>query len=273
MKIVLFFLSFSTSIISASLGMSRLLLTGPSKFVRKTGRLGGYCQWGFVLLILSIITGIISKAAWLPLVIDWPTRSMGYLGAILWIGVSLIPQLLLVRFIRSMDQVSIIKLKQFLFQALSLLIFHCGCKKAMIILTRWPSYVLLPMFSIYTFGAKTVQSRKYLVLSTNWTWVNFFLTLCGITFGAIFVYLIGPSYYPYYVLLLRICFPLISVTLFTFSCLRYLKACCCNVFDISFIQQYGLDIESLQVVNIEELAIQSDIEMSPRVQAADDSDF
>ena len=148
-----------------------------------------------------------------------------------------------------------------------MLIFHCGCKKAMIILTRWPSYVLLPMFSIYTFGAKTVRSQKYLVLSTNWTWMNFFLTLCGITFGSTFVYL---KHYPEGYM---ICFPLIFVTFFTFSCLRYLKACCCNVCDTSFIQQYGLDIESLQVVNIEELAIQSDIEMSPRVQAADDSDF
>ena len=94
-KIALFFLSFTTSVISASLGMSRLLLNGPSKFVRKTGRLGGYFQWGFVLLILSIMSGIIAKAAWLPLVINWPTN-LGSLGAILWIGVSLIPQLLLV---------------------------------------------------------------------------------------------------------------------------------------------------------------------------------
>ena len=154
-----------------------------------------------------------------------------------------------------------------------MLIYHCGCKKAMIILTRWPSYVLLPMFSIYTFGAKTVRSRKYLVLSTNWTWVNFLLTLCGITFGTTFVYLQDWPPDLFRVLGYIICFPLIFVTLFTFSCLRYLKACCCYVFDNSFIQQYGLDIDSLQVVNIEELAIQSDIEMSPRVQAADDSDF
>ena len=112
-KLVLFFLSFTTSVISASLGMSRLLLNGPSKFIRKTGRLGGYCQWGFVFLILSMITGIVSKAAWLPFVMDRPTR-MGYLGAVLWIGVSLIPQLLLVRVKRFMDQV-ISKLKLFLF--------------------------------------------------------------------------------------------------------------------------------------------------------------
>ena len=151
-----------------------------------------------------------------------------------------------------------------------MLIYHCGCKKAMIILTRWPSYVLLPMFSIYTFGAKTVQSRKYLVLSTNWTWVNFFLTLCGITFGSTFVYVFKNRRWPEGFM---ICFPLIFVTFFTFSCLRYLKVFCCNVFDISFIQQYGLDIESLQVVNIEELTSRPDIEMSPRAQAADDSDF
>ena len=167
-----------------------------------------------------------------------------------------------------------IKVNQFLFQALSLLIFHCGCKKAMVIFSRWPSYVLLPMFSIYTFGAKTIRSRKYLVLSTNWTWVNFFLTLCGITFGSTFVYLKNPDPLFYgnlsgYI----ICFPLIFVTLFTFSCLRYLKAFCCNVFDISFIQQYGLDIESLQIVNIEELISESDIQMPLCVQVADDSDF
>ena len=99
-KLVLLYLSFTTSVISASLGMSQLLLNGPSKFVRKTGRLGGYFQWGFVLLILSIMSGIIAKAAWLPLVINWPTN-LGSLGAILWIGVSLIPQLLLVRVVRS----------------------------------------------------------------------------------------------------------------------------------------------------------------------------
>ena len=103
-KSALFFISFTTSVISASLGMSRLLLNGPSRFVRKTGRLGGYLQWGFVLLMLSIMSGIIAKAAWLPFVINHPA-DMGSLGAVLWIGVSLIPQFLLVRIITFMDQV------------------------------------------------------------------------------------------------------------------------------------------------------------------------
>ena len=93
---------------------------------------------------------------------------------------------------------------------MSLLIFHCGFKQAMIILARWPSYILLPMFSIYTFGAKTIGSRKYLVLSTNWTWVNLFLTLCGITFGSTFVYLQGTSDIVAYIF----CFPLFFVGLF-----------------------------------------------------------
>ena len=153
---------------------------------------------------------------------------------------------------------------------MSLLIFHCGFKQAMIILARWPSFILLPMFSIYTFGAKTIGSRKYLVLSTNWTWANIFLTLCGITFGSTFVYLQRSwgDFGGY-----MFCFPLFFVTFFTFTCLRYLKACCCYVFDITFIQQSGLDVESLQVVNIEELTSRSDLEMSPYVQRADDSNF
>ena len=106
-KSALFYFSFTTSVISASLGMSRLLLNGPSRFVRKTGRLGGYLQWGFVLLMLSIMSGIIAKAAWLPFVINYPVEmgTLGTLGAVLWIGVSLIPQFLLVRIITFMDQV------------------------------------------------------------------------------------------------------------------------------------------------------------------------
>ena len=105
-KEALFFLSFTTSVISASLGMSRLLLNGPSKFIRKVGRLGGYCQWGFVLLILSIMSGIIAKAIWLPFVtIIYDQHNMFSLGVVLWIGVSLIPQLLLVKVLRFTDQV------------------------------------------------------------------------------------------------------------------------------------------------------------------------
>ena len=109
-KIALFYLSFTTSVISASLGMSQLLLNGPSKFIRKTGRLGGYCQWGFVLLILSIMSGIVSKAAWLEIVVTDPFN-MGPLGAVMWIGVSLLPQLLLVQVIVSMDQICHFKTK------------------------------------------------------------------------------------------------------------------------------------------------------------------
>ena len=107
-KEALFFLSFATSVISASLGMSRLLLKGPSKFIRKVGRLGGYCQWGFVLLILSIMTGIVSKAAWLPFMTNiYDRHNKVSQGVVLWIGVSLIPQLLLVRVLRFTDQVCI----------------------------------------------------------------------------------------------------------------------------------------------------------------------
>ena len=94
-KFPLFVLSFTTSIISASLGMSRFLLNGPSKCIKKLGRLGGYCQWGFALLQLSIMSGIIAKAAWLPDVISDPI-DMKSMGVLLWVGVSLMPQLLLV---------------------------------------------------------------------------------------------------------------------------------------------------------------------------------
>ena len=94
---VVFLLGFITSVLSASLGMARLLMNGPSKVVKKQGPLGGYAQVGFALVMLSIICVLVAKALWLPYSIyNGPDRDPLY--ALVWIGVSLAPQLILVSF-------------------------------------------------------------------------------------------------------------------------------------------------------------------------------
>ena len=95
---VLFFVGFTSSVLSASLGMARLLLNGPSKLVKKQGHLGGYAQVGFALVMFSIMCVLVAKPLWLA----FSTSSGGLtwsgdpLYALVWIGVSLAPQLILV---------------------------------------------------------------------------------------------------------------------------------------------------------------------------------
>ena len=91
-----FIVGFTSSVLSASLGMARLLMNGPSKLVRKQGCLGGYAQVGFALVMLSIMLILVAKTLWLAFSIS---RIEEPLFALVWIGVSLAPQLILVSFL------------------------------------------------------------------------------------------------------------------------------------------------------------------------------
>ena len=92
----LFLLGFTSSVLSASLGMARLLMNGPSKLVKKQGHLGGYAQVGFALVMVSIICVLVSKALWLAFSTVGGLWGGDPLHALVWIGVSLAPQLTLV---------------------------------------------------------------------------------------------------------------------------------------------------------------------------------
>ena len=92
----LFIFGFMSSVLSASLGMARLLMNGPSKLVKKQGNLGGYAQVGFALLMLLIMFVLVAKALWLAFSIIGGGHHPQPLNALVWIGVSLVPQLFLV---------------------------------------------------------------------------------------------------------------------------------------------------------------------------------
>ena len=95
----LFLVGFISSILSASLGLARFLMNGPSKLVKKQGRLGGYLQVGFALLFFAILLTLVSKALWLAFVLNEPTTlEPNPLYVFVWMGISLVPQLILVRF-------------------------------------------------------------------------------------------------------------------------------------------------------------------------------
>ena len=98
----LFLVGFISSILSASLGLARFLMNGPSKLVKKQGQLGGYLQVGFALLFFSILLTLVSKAWLLAFVLlpksPHPLDKGNPLYSLVWMGISLVPQLMLVRF-------------------------------------------------------------------------------------------------------------------------------------------------------------------------------
>ena len=86
-----FFLSFVTSVVSATLGLSKVLLKGPVKLVPSNrGYLGGYVQLPFFLLYCSVFTCLVGKAAWLP------SAMTGYdeeaIHALVWFAMMIAPQ-------------------------------------------------------------------------------------------------------------------------------------------------------------------------------------
>ena len=92
-NLALFLVGFISSVLSASLGMARMLMNGPCKLVKKQGHLGGYAQAGFAMVMLSIMCVLMAKAGWLAFS---TLGSNNPLFALVWIGVSLAPQLILV---------------------------------------------------------------------------------------------------------------------------------------------------------------------------------
>ena len=88
--------------------------------------------------------------------------------------------------------------------------------------TRWPALVILPCFSPFAFSGEVHNSKKVLVVSRNWTFVNTVLNLICATSGifAIFEHSYGRGSFDY---------PLIiSLSLLGFSLILTIITFCSN---------------------------------------------
>ena len=100
-ELILYLLSLPTSLVSATIGMSRILMNGPSKLVKKSDE--SCSGWGFALLNMSLICVIVSKSKCIGVI----SMLLGFIGLsyestelaiiLIWISISFLPQCLLVR--------------------------------------------------------------------------------------------------------------------------------------------------------------------------------
>ena len=72
----LFILTFSSSIISSTLGIVRFLKDGPSPLLSKEGFLGGMCKPGFILLFINVCGTIVWKGNLILLAGHRPGKSI-----------------------------------------------------------------------------------------------------------------------------------------------------------------------------------------------------
>ena len=136
------------------------------------------------------------------------------------------------------------------FQELSLLLINCGCRKTLTILTRWPSYALMPMFSVFTFSVEKFGNKKYLVCSTRWTLVNLLITMLGLTFGALFLYFVNEGDIGFFLIISG---PLMFIAIIFYTMFLTAESCLCKCGP--FVKRSGLDIETLEVVDLEEVQL------------------
>ena len=139
------------------------------------------------------------------------------------------------------------------------MLINCGCRKTIIILTKWPSYALMPMFSIFTFSVENIGNKKYLVYSTRWTLVNLLITMLGLTFGALFQYFVVESrsrrdfndmYTRHFIISVG---PLMFLAIIFYAIFLTLKSCLCACTCVPFVKRSGLDIETLEIVDLKQV--------------------
>ena len=130
------------------------------------------------------------------------------------------------------------------------MLINCGCRKTLTILNRWPSYALMPMFSIFTFSVENIGNKKYLVCSTRWSLINLLITMLGLTFGALFLFSInsGNKY-----IFVFSSIPLMFFAISFYAIVLTLKSCLCACSRVPFVNRSGLDIETLEVVDLEQV--------------------
>ena len=64
---VWFFITFSTSIITGSLGVTKFLQTGPCSMLSEEGTLGGLLRWKFIIAYLAVMTSMVTKALFIAI--------------------------------------------------------------------------------------------------------------------------------------------------------------------------------------------------------------
>ena len=107
----------------------------------------------------------------------------------------------------------------------------------------WPSYILMPAFSIFTYSCEKIDKKWYLVFSQKWTKVNWIIILLQTIIPFSIYYL--PTKADIFLGFCGFCVPALLVIFL----LHMIVTKCCRL----FISKSGLDIETFEVMDVAEV--------------------
>jgi len=123
---ILFFVAYATSILTASLGLSKCLKIGPCRVLGEGGALGGLCSGRFILLMVTVAVTLVGKGVMLPFMIGDT-------------------------FIYGIEFIIVVVCTMFLPGLLLALVSLCHHKESFKTMVSHPSLLLMPVFTHFTF--------------------------------------------------------------------------------------------------------------------------
>ena len=170
MEMIWFFFSYSTSILTASLGLTKLLLVGPCPILSEKGLLNGLLTWRFFFCFLGVLSSMLTKAFFIVFAIGGvqapgstiPGSNSEVIRPLIGLALLIIPSL-------TLSTISILGSTGF------------KCWK---IIFEYPGLWLLSVATYYTVGPKNVQfcslernlQRKKLGFSKKLSVINMIMT-------------------------------------------------------------------------------------------------
>ena len=212
----LFFVTFSTSFISAALGMAKSLKVGPCRILAEGGSLGGLATSKFFLLFVTIAVTLGGKV-FIFIVVFNHRRELLEINACLSFAF----------------QTSMALYSAFLPGLLTALLSLCHSRDSARNILRHPSLLLLPVFSHFTFSVnslcwgKRAKKEVKVMFSRRATLVNVMLSFLCFLGYALIIHADNATFYNKNLLLFSNSLPVILGMLLTLLFL-FLDLCPCS---------------------------------------------
>ena len=174
-----FFISYAISIISASFGITKFLQNGPFAEISTDGLLGGIMNIKFIIAFFSVLTSIVTKCLFIPLLVILKlveSEVYVYPRIIPWIREAFLIRALLISF-------AILILPNLVFSLISISCSTGLNLKLLKVISNYPASWMLPIATYFTIGpykpncCSQTNSNRNLGLSCLCSAVNMVLSL------------------------------------------------------------------------------------------------
>ena len=158
----LFITTFTTSVLTASFGISKFLKSGPCHIIRNDSYLMGFGTLSYILLLINIFATLVSKGLVFVFYLTGYQDDFVNRQGMAIMTPNFIPQFLHVCSLCFLFETSFLTFNS---QALVTIYLALGIRKAMSTIITFPAIVLTPAFTFWSFGP--VSSKTCCIYKRN----------------------------------------------------------------------------------------------------------